>query len=145
MVFTRSGKLQGYTLVELLVLLAIVSTLMGLGIPRVVSTLSAMKFRRAVVLTTNFLRQSNLDAVTNGDTLSLKLEANQLIRSDGKKFSLSDGLQFYMSPENKDNTIVIFYPSGRSSSQKFFINDIHDRKAALIIDPLSSIPKCSYY
>ncbi len=118
---------------------------MGLGIPRVVSTLDAIEFRRGVTLTVSFLRQSQLDAVVKGYNLSVKLEGNKIIRSDGKAFSLPKGLKIIPSLGDKDFTLVVFYSNGRSNSQKFFIRNVHGRTVTISIDPLSSIPECKYY
>ncbi|HHT9119481.1 MAG TPA: pilus assembly FimT family protein [Candidatus Hypogeohydataceae bacterium YC41] len=145
MVSTRCKKLSGYTLVELLVLLCIVLTILGIGVPRVVSTMGALEFRRGVMVMLNFLRQAHLDSVVKGNTLTLKLEESGLARSDGKKFLLPTGLQLGLSRDSKDPILAMYYPSGRSNSQRFFIKDIHGRSAAISIDPLSSIPECKYY
>lgn len=145
MITSRLRAPNGYTLIELLVLLSIVLTLLGLSVPRAISTIGAIEFRRGVITTLNFLRQSHLDSVVKGNTLSLKLEDDGLTRSDGKKFSLPAGLKLSPSPEGKGPILVVFYPSGRNSSQRFFINDTHDRRALISIDPLSGIPECKYY
>ncbi len=67
----RYKQVCGFTLLELIVVLSIVLALLGLGLPRMVSTMGAMEFRRGVALTINFLRRSHLDAVVKGDTLRL--------------------------------------------------------------------------
>lgn len=145
MILPRYREIYGYTLVELLVLLCIVLALLGIGVPRVVSTIGAIGFRREVVITLNFLRQAHLDSVVSGHTLSLELEENELRRSDGKKFLLPAGLQFSLSPESKGSTLVVFYPNGRNYSQRFFINDMHNRRVVISIDPLSGTPECRDY
>ncbi|MFQ5956427.1 MAG: prepilin-type N-terminal cleavage/methylation domain-containing protein [Candidatus Brocadiales bacterium] len=136
---------HGFTLIELLVVLSLVLAILGLGVPRVVSTMGAMEFRRGVVLTLNFLRQSHLDSVVKGDKLSLRLKENGLMRSDGKKFLLPSGLWLSLPLESKDSTLVVFHPSGRNASQKLYVKDTHNRRAVISIDPLSGMPDCRYY
>ncbi len=145
MVCIRYKHTCGFTLVELLVVLSIVLALLGLGVPKLVSTMGAMEFRRGVISTLNFLRQSHLDSIDKGSTLRLELEGNGLVRSDGKKFTLPSGLQLSLPSESEDSTAVVFHPSGRNTSQRLYINDMHNRRAEIILDPLSSLPECKYH
>jgi type II secretory pathway pseudopilin PulG len=140
----RHVKESGYTLVELLVLLCIVLAILGLAVPRLVSTMGTMEFRRGVVATMNFLRQAHLESVSKGKTLSIRLEDSVLQRSDGKKFLPPSGLEVSLVQDSKEPVLVVFYPSGRSNSQLFFIKDMSGRQAAVSIDPLTSIPECKY-
>lgn len=141
----RYRQACGFTLIELLVVLSLVLAILGLSIPKVVSTIGVMEFRRGVVLTQSFLRQSHLDSVTGGETISLKLAKNKLVRSDGKTFFAPKGLRFSLPPESEDSSLVVFHPSGRNANQRLYINDRHNRRAVISIDPLSGIPECKYY
>lgn len=141
----RYKQAYGFTLLELIVVLSIALALLGLGVPRMVSTMGAMEFRRGVVLTVSFLRRSHLDAVVKGDTLRLKLEGNRLTRSDGREFPAPGGLRLSLPLESKDSTLAVFSPSGRNTSQRLYISDKHKRRAVISIDPLSSIPTCRYH
>ncbi len=145
MLSLRYRHASGYTLVELLVVLSIILAILGLLVPRAVTTLSSLEFRKGAALTLGFLRQSHLDSIVNGETLRVELEDRALVRSDGKRLLLPKGLQFSSPSESSGVPLAIFYPSGRNNSGNFFISDSHNRKAEISIDPLSSIPKCQYY
>lgn len=141
----RYRQARGFTLIELIVVLSLVLAILGLGIPKMVSTMGVMEFRKGVVLTLSFLRQSHLESVAGGHTIHLKLVKNGLVRSDGKEFFPPLGLRLSLPPESEDSSLVIFHPSGRNASQKLYVNDRHDRRAVISIDPLSGIPECKYY
>ncbi|MHC4277934.1 MAG: pilus assembly FimT family protein [Planctomycetota bacterium] len=141
----RCRQACGFTLIELIVVLSLVLAILGLSIPKVVSTIGVMEFRRGVVLTQSFLRRSHLDSVAGGQTISLKLVKNELVRSDGKRFFAPKGLRFSLPPESKDPSLVVFHANGRNASQRLYINDSHNRGAVIGIDPLSGIPECRYY
>ncbi len=144
MVTIRFRQVCGFTLIELIVVLSIVLAVLGLGVPKMVSGMRVVEFRRGVVQTMSFLRQSHLDAVAEGSLLSIRLEGDVLTRSDGKALSPPKGLQFSLPPDSRDRTMVVFSPGGRSSGQTFFITGTHKRKAVISIDPLTGMPKCRY-
>ncbi len=144
MVSLRYRRACGFTLIELIVVICIVLAVLGLGVPKMMSGMRVIEFRRGVVQTMSFFRQSHLDAVAEGNPLSIRLEGDVLTRSDGKALSPPKGLRFSLPPASRDRTIVVFSPGGRSSGQTFFITGKHKRRAVISIDALTGMPKCRY-
>lgn len=140
----RYHNSSSFTLIELIIVLAIVAIIGIIVVPRVTTGIESMKFRETVTEYITFLRNSHLDAILSRKDMNVKvnLESNILERDDGEELHLSP--EIILSPKNPDGYGIakyVFFYNGRGSGPEIFLIGNNERKALIYIDSLSGLAR----
>lgn len=143
-----ASRSNGFTLLELVVVLVIAGLLFGLGGPAVGSLYDTMQYREAVREVVSAVKNGRRDAFASGEPMDL------LIDTDRNRFALTDQSHlpsdnaFIALPEALDITVVYaaevspkpglaairFYPSGGSSGGEITVARPSGGGALLTVD-----------
>jgi len=150
----------GFTLLELLVVLVLISLMTALVAPRLVGTLSGASARASVKRIAAALRYARNQAAStkavyaaafHRETARVAVgrlpenwttQGGELRMFDPRVFSLPDGIRIEsVLPESgeeddSDPARILFYPSGASSGGRVIIADDKDRRSGLAVDPI---------
>lgn len=99
---------RGFTLIEMLVTLAVAGLIAGVAFPRVQNTMSAMEFRRGAAQVTEALRAARAEAIRTGAPVSLALEGRALVIGGGDPVALPASVRVTAGQDRP----VTFYPDG---------------------------------
>ena len=98
----------GFTLIEMLVTLAVAGLIAGLAFPRVQNTMSAMEFRRGAAQVTEGLRTARAEAIRTGAPVTLAFEGRALVVGGGEPVALPASVSVTAGQDGA----VTFYPDG---------------------------------
>jgi prepilin-type N-terminal cleavage/methylation domain-containing protein len=135
---------NSFTLIELIIVLAIVAIIGIIIVPRVTTGIESMRFRETVTEYITFLRNSHLDAILSRKDINVTadLERNILERDDGEELHLSP--EIILSPKDSDSYGIakyVFFYNGRGSGPEIFLIGSNERKALIYIDSLSGLAR----
>ncbi len=135
---------RAFTLIELLIVLAIITIGAVISVPRITSGIDASKFRNAVSEVVTYLRNTHLDAilVNKNITVSIDYDENVLKRDDDQLFSIPRGI--VPSPLLIDDNQIekfTFYNNGRGTGPKVEFMGRNERKATVYVDLISGLAK----
>jgi prepilin-type N-terminal cleavage/methylation domain-containing protein len=99
---TRLRKQQGFTLIELMIVMSIVALLMGLVGPLAINSLEKAQAKQELLTVKNWLKKISYRAFTTGQTHIVKLA--------GKNVMLYSKGQQTMPIENRDFEALFFQP-----------------------------------
>ena len=105
---TLSARADGFTLIEMLVTLAVAGLIAGVAFPRVQNAMSAMEFRRGAGQVIEGLRAARAEAIRTGVPVTLALEGRALVISGGDPVALPASVTV---SEGQDRPVT-FYPDG---------------------------------
>jgi general secretion pathway protein H len=103
---------NGFTLIEMLVTLAVAGLIAGIAFPRVQNTMSAMEFRRGAAQVTEGLRAARAEAIRTGVPVTLALEGRALVIGEGEAQALPASVSVTAGQDRP----VTFYPDGTANS-----------------------------
>lgn len=100
--------MAGFTLIEMLVTLAIAGLIAGIAFPRVQNSMTAMEFRLGAGQVTEALRAARAEAIRTGEPVALALQGRTLVIGEGAPIALPASV---MVTAGQDAPVT-FYPDG---------------------------------
>jgi general secretion pathway protein H len=100
--------MAGFTLIEMLVTLAVAGLIAGLAYPRVQSGITAMEFRLGAGQVAEGLRTARAEAIRTGEPVALALEGRQLMIGENAPVALPASVKVAAGQDAP----VTFYPDG---------------------------------
>jgi general secretion pathway protein H len=143
----RRSRSGGYTLIEVVMVIAVLAVASAVVAPAVGRTVDGVKVRTEVAGVASFLRRAREQAVTRGESYEVALDSQTralLFRRAGgdsiagveARRKLSPLLQFAPAPGHLPQRIT-FMPQGRSSGGGFRIEAVGPRVYIITVDPLT--------
>lgn len=115
----------GFTLIEMLVTLAVAGLIAGVAFPRVQNAMSAMEFRRGAGQVTEGLRAARAEAIRTGVPVTLAVEGRALVIGTGDRQALPASVSVIAGQDGP----VTFYPDGTAEPALY---RIRSRKAGAV-------------
>jgi general secretion pathway protein H len=100
--------ITGFTLIEMLVTLAIAGLIAGIAFPRVQNSMTAMEFRMGAGQVAEALRSARAEAIRTGEPVALAVEGRELVIGDGAPVALPASVTVTAGQD----VPVTFYPDG---------------------------------
>lgn len=135
---------RAFTLIELLIVLAIITIGAVISVPRVTAGIETARFRNSVSEVVTYLRNTHLEAILENKDISVSIDYKENIfqRSDDQIFTLpSDIILDPALIDNKQIKKFTFYNNGRGSGPKMGFVGQNERKATVYVDLLSGLAK----
>lgn len=101
-------RMTGFTLIEMLVTLAVAGLIAGIAFPRVQNSMTAMEFRLGAGQVAEALRTARAEAIRTGEPVSFAIEGRELVIGDGTPIALPASVSITAGQEAP----VTFYPDG---------------------------------
>ncbi len=101
-------RMAGFTLIEMLVTLAVAGLIAGIAFPRVQSSMTAMEFRLGAGQVAEALRTARAEAIRTGEPVALALEGRALVIGSGAPIALPASVTVTAGQDRP----VTFYPDG---------------------------------
>lgn len=101
-------RMTGFTLIEMLVTLAVAGLIAGIAFPRVQSSMTAMEFRMGAGQVTEALRSARAEAIRTGEPVALALQGRAIVIGDGAPIALPASV----TVTGGQDAPVTFYPDG---------------------------------
>jgi len=143
MVNNKSNS-SAFTLIELLIVLAIITIGAVISVPRITTGIETARFRNGVSEVVTYLRNTHLEAILENKNISVSIDYKENIfqRSDDQLFTLpSDIILDHALIDNKQIKKFTFYNNGRGSGPKVGFIGRNERKATVYVDLLSGLAK----
>lgn len=102
------ARANGFTLIEMLVVLAIAGLIAGVAYPRVQNSMTAMEFRMGAGQVVEGLRKARAEAIRTGTPVSLAVEGRALVIGGGDPVALPGSVTLTAGQDHP----VTFYPDG---------------------------------
>lgn len=104
----RPGRANGFTLIEMLVTLAVAGLIAGIAFPRAQNAMTGMEFRMGASQVVEGLRTARAEAIRTGAPVSLSLEGRTLLIGTGDPVALPASVTVTAGQDRA----VTFYPDG---------------------------------
>lgn len=101
-------RMTGFTLIEMLVTLAVAGLIAGIAFPRVQGSMTALEFRMGAGQVAEGLRTARAEAIRTGEPVTLALEGRALVIGRG----VPQELPASVSVTAGQDVPVTFYPDG---------------------------------
>lgn len=101
-------RMTGFTLIEMLVTLAVAGLIAGIAFPRVQGSMTALEFRLGAGQVAEGLRTARAEAIRTGEPVALTLEGRTLVIGENAPQELPASV----SVTAGQNAPVTFYPDG---------------------------------
>ena len=142
---------NGFTLIELIVVLLIIGIVTAVGTPRIFRGLESVKSRRLLADIVVFLRETRMDALTNGKNVNVlvKLEEGVFEVDNGNTFTIPEDSGISINVEDEyfygtvDETGYSFYPNGMASGSKLILLENGNDLGVIYLDPLTGLANYS--
>ena len=135
---------SAFTLIELIIVVAIITIGAVISIPRITTGIDSAKFRGAISEVVTFLRNAHLDAVLKREDISVSVDYNEntLIRDDNLLFYIPKEIAIN-STKTGDHEVAkyTFYNNGRGTGPRVEIVGSGERKATVYVDLISGLAK----
>ncbi len=138
----RRNSEDSFTLVEVLVVLAIVAVIGVATVPRITAAIETVRFRGAVSDLIAFLRNTHLEAMLQRKNLdiTIDLKNNSLKIDDDRHFVLPKEMALTLEEQINTETMKYqFFSNGRGTGPKISIQGKNERKATVYVDLLSGL------
>ncbi len=99
---------NGFTLIEMLVTLAIAGLIAGIAFPRVQNTMTAMEFRLGAGQVAEALRTARAEAIRTGEPVSFAVDGRDLVIGSSTPIALPASVSITAGQDAP----VTFYPDG---------------------------------
>ncbi|MDR4505912.1 MAG: prepilin-type N-terminal cleavage/methylation domain-containing protein [Candidatus Scalindua sp.] len=139
---TRRNSEDSFTLVETLVVLAIVAVIGVATVPKITAAIDTVRFRGAVSELITFLRKTHLEAILQRKNLEIVIdfENNSLKIDDERQFVLPAGMALEPKEQYTSETMKYrFFYNGRGTGPEINIRGENERKATVYVDLLSGL------
>lgn len=101
-------RMTGFTLIEMLVTLAVAGLIAGIAFPRVQNSMTAMEFRMGAGQVTEALRAARAEAIRTGEPVRFALEGRTLVIGDDAPIALPESVTVTAGQD----VPISFYPDG---------------------------------
>ncbi len=140
----KHNNSRAFTLIELLIVLAIITIGAVISVPRITSGIDSSKFRNAVSEVVTYLRNTHLDAILANKNITVSIDYSESVlkRDDDQLFSIPRGI--VPSPLLVDDNQIekfTFYNNGRGTGPKVEFMGRNERKATVYVDLISGLAK----
>jgi len=145
---SRSNRSYGFTLIELMVVLVILTISLGLIIPRVGAGWRRLEDRDFLQEFVNTLRSGRLFAMNSGEVVIFRIRSSERVYGLGEPDKpipttvdiFADRLE--VDPETKDS-LIIFFPDGSLSGSNLEVVFDQVRTYRVSINPIFGAIQCS--
>lgn len=142
-----SRKLNGFTLLELIIVMLVMGVIMAVGLPRIFTGLDGVKTRGILSDVVTFLRETRMDAVSNGETVrvTVNLPAGTFKTNNGRTLTMPEESGISINVEDEylyvevEKTGLTFYPNGMASGAKLKFSLNNAEWASISLDPLTGL------
>ncbi len=101
-------RANGFTLIEMLVTLAVAGLIAGIAFPRVQNSMAAMEFRMGAVQVVEALRSARAEAIRTGEPVRFAVAGRAVVIGDGAPIALPASVSIAAGQDRP----VTFYPDG---------------------------------
>ena len=139
-------KKQGFTLIELIVVLVIMGIIAGVAVPRFTGSLDSIRFRKTMNELVYFLREARIQAMSTAKAITVvfDLRGGYCWNEDKRIFIMYREIEMFtdkFEAKDEQTRIFTFYPNGTALEDKLgFVCD--NMVAVLHVDPLGGM---AYY
>lgn len=138
----RRNRENAFTLVEILVVLAIVAVIGVATVPRITTAIDTVRFRGAVSELITFLRNTHLEAILQRRNIEIVIDFknNSLKIDDDRQLVLPTEMTLEPEgPEASETEKYRFFYNGRGAGPTINIRGKNERKATVYVDLLSGL------
>lgn len=138
---------QGFTLIELIVVLVVMGIIAGVAVPRFTGSFDSIRFRKTMNELVYFLREARIRAMSNAEAVNVvfNLHGGYCWSEDKKIFKLPNDIEIFTDKiELKDDQTrtLTFFPNGTALEEKIgFICD----NAMVAVLHVESLGGMAYY
>jgi len=139
-------KKQGFTLIELIVVLVIMGIIAGVAVPRFTGSLDSIRFRKTMNELVYFLREARIQAMSTAKAITVvfDLRGGYCWNEDKRIFIMYREIEMFtdkFEAKDEQTSIFTFYPNGTALEDKLgFVCD--NMVAVLHVEPLGGM---AYY
>ncbi len=138
---------QGFTLIELIVVLVVMGIIAGVAVPRFTGSFDTIRFRKTMNELVYFLREARIKAMSNAEAVNVvfNLHGGYCWNNDKKIFLLPGDIEIFTDKiESRDDQTrtLTFFPNGTALEEKMgFICD----NAMVAVLHVESLGGMAYY
>ena len=139
-------KKQGFTLIELIVVLVIMGIIAGVAVPRFTGSLDSIRFRKTMNELVYFLREARIQAMSTAKAITVvfDLRGGYCWNEDKRIFIMPREIEMFtdkFEAKDEQTRIFTFYPNGTALEDKLGV--VCDNMVAVLhVDPLGGM---AYY
>lgn len=143
------GSKSGFTLIEVTIVLSVMAIALGLATPGLFTTWEKAEFQKNLNKIVFFLRESQLEAVSKAQKVSVVLDISrrEFSRGDGRRLTLPDNLNIEPRSDKtytkRKKINYLFYPGGKVVGTELLVTGKRNRNALIYIEPLTGRAKCA--
>lgn len=115
-------RMTGFTLIEMLVTLAVAGLIAGIAFPRVQNSMTAMEFRLGAGQVVEALRATRAEAIRTGEPVSFALSGRAVVIGSGAPIALPASVSITAGQDRP----VTFYPDGTAEAALYRISSRGD-------------------